>query len=436
MQNNCKYFRIYPKVVKTNQKSTITVEPLFEHNRFKDNSEYEINCYPADIPYDKNGKSLKYFKKIKPIDGVITITQLFEGEQEYIFIINEIVEGKEKSILRFHVYSVEEDLFERSPFKGDMHMHSFRSDGSESPAYVAASCRKIGLDFMALTDHGQYKPSIESQEAFKAIDVDLRIYRGEEVHPPENPLHIINFGGSFSVNELFKDNDKYHSEVNELKTQLGDIPENVDEYEYASSVWVFNKIREAEGLGIYCHPYWSFVHRDCKQGYYISSGLISHLFDMQPYDAFELLGGYSIEEADSNTLQVARYNEERAKGQIIPIVGVTDAHGCDNGQLFGWYYTIVFSPSAELPELIHNIKDLYSVAVEALPGCPPKVYGPFRLVKFALFLIREVMPAHDAMCFEEGRLMLDYISGDSSASNRLKEIKGQTAAYMNRIYGK
>ena len=53
-------------------------------------------------------------------------------------------------------------------------MHSHYSDGQESPAYVAAACRREGLDFMALTDHGQYKPSLEAQQAFENVRLILK----------------------------------------------------------------------------------------------------------------------------------------------------------------------------------------------------------------------------------------------------------------------
>lgn len=70
--------------------------------------------------------------------------------------------------------------------------------------------------------------------------------------------------------------------------------------------------------------------------------------------------------ADSNTLQIARYHEERVRGRNVPLVGGSDAHGCENSSLFGWYYTIVFSPSFEQKEIIESIKGRYSVAVEAM----------------------------------------------------------------------
>jgi predicted metal-dependent phosphoesterase TrpH len=83
----------------------------------------------------------------------------------------------------FSVYSVNDDLLSRVPYKGDMHIHTYYSDGIESPAYVASSCRKIGLDFVAITDHGKYFPSIEAIDTFKDLDLDFKIFPGEEVHP-------------------------------------------------------------------------------------------------------------------------------------------------------------------------------------------------------------------------------------------------------------
>ena len=308
-------------------------------------------------------------------------------------------------------------------------MHSHMSDGRESPGYVTGCCRRIGLDFMALTDHRQYAPSLEAQQAYAGIPIDLRIYPGEEVHPPDNPVHIINFGGSFSVNDLFEDRGRYQAEVDQIDQQLGTLPAGVNRYQYASCCWAFEKIRQGGGLGIFCHPYWFTGHRYSPAG-----ALTSHLLETRPFDAYELLGGYDRQEVDSNTLQVARYYEERAKGNEIPIVGVSDAHGCETGSLFGWYYTIVFSATLEHSDLVTSIKDLFSVAVEAIPGESVRAYGPFRLVKYALFLLREILPQQDTLCLEEGRLMLAHLAGDPSAAQMLESLSGRTAERLTTLW--
>jgi len=86
----------------------------------------------------------------------------------------------------------------------------------------------------------------------------------------------------------------------------------------------------------------------------------------------------------NNNLQIVSYYE-KSKGRNIPVVGVTDAHGCDTGSLFGWYYTVVFSPSLNLKDIIESINAGYCVAVEAIPGRESRVYGSLRLTLFTLF---------------------------------------------------
>lgn len=427
-----RFFDVYPKVVHSDTTVDIKIRGAFENSTLKPNTQYFISYYPLERFSAIGEYKYQEAKKVEVVDNTITFNQFFKGEQEHLLVLQELIEGELKIIAKFSLYSLEEDLFARKPFKGDMHMHSFYSDGKESPAFVAAYCRKIGLDFMALTDHGQYTPSIVSQEAFANVDTDLLICRGEEVHPPKNPVHMINFGGSFSVNDLMRNEpDKYYKEVEEIKATITDVDDEDAKYQCASSLWVFKKIREGNGMSIFCHPYWLI-----REGYYISDTVTSYMYEHQPYDSNEVIGGYHRHEEESNTLQVARYYEERAKGKKVPIVGVSDAHGCENSDLFGWYYTITFAKENTLPSQIESIKDLYSVAVEAIPGEATRAYGPFRLVKYAQFLIREVFPHHDELCFEEGQLMLRYASGEKEMAERIASLKGQTSSLMDRMWGK
>lgn len=419
------YFKVFPKVVRADKEAIINIKPLYDHVRFNENSTYEVVYFPVDnrSVYSQGEKTI-----VKPEDGVISVKRLFEGEQEHILYLYEVVEDKPRLIADFRIYSLREDLFELKPYKGDMHIHSNFSDGKEDPALVAAACRKIGLDFMAVTDHGKYAPSIKAQEAFENVDIDLKIYRGEEVHPPQNPVHMINFGGRFSVNDLFKE-DVYMKEVKEIEKALVGFQNDETRYQYASCKWCFDKIREGGGLGIFCHPYWLV-----SGGYNESTAITHRLMEDQPYDALELLGGYFKHEMESNVLQLALYSEYRSKGKDIPIVGVSDAHGCFTGYLFGWYYTIVFAKDSSLNSLIEGIKGLNSVAVEEVKDETPRIYGPLRLVKYAYFLFREVLPLHDAMCEQEGSLMMRYLEGDEKAAEMLKNLKGQTEKLYNELW--
>jgi hypothetical protein len=423
-----RFFDVFPRIVPADGETTIEIRPTQD---MCINASYELAYLPMNS-YGPNSDwgEVPYTTVTPDDDGIIRFRQVFHREQEHTIVIKwkRYGDGSEQ-ISDLHLYSLEADLFSRRPYKGDIHIHSARSDGREDPAFVMASCRKIGLDFAAVTDHGKYSPSLEAIDAYADVPIDMKIFPGEEVHLPETRVHIINFGGDRSVNMAGEeDHEQHRHEIAALIEQLGPLPEGVDPAGYAECVWAFDRIRQAGGLAMFCHPYWEVFHR-----YHPGHPLSDHLFETQLFDAYEVLGGYDAD-SHSNTLQVARYYEESAKGRKIPIAGVTDAHGCEGRDLFGWYYTIVFAPSTDLPDLIGSIKDLYSVGMESLPNDRPRPVGPIRLVQYALFLEREVFPQHDELCFEEGRLMMAHLAGHDEAAGRLAALKGQTQAFYNRLW--
>ncbi len=420
-------FAVYPVLVMAGNPATITILPLYDHCRFIPGEQYKVTIFPtqwreAPAPAGNDGE-------IHAVagDGALHIDVCCAQEQEYVLLVEAISAEARVGKREFRIYALAADLFRLRPYKGDFHLHSCCSDGRECPGYVAGACRRIGLDFMALTDHRRYEPSLAAGRAYAGVDSDLGIFPGEEVHPPDVPVHIVNFGGSFSVNALFAD-PAYQAGVQELAERLSDIPAALRQ-RYAACVWCFEKIREGGGLGIFCHPYWFTRYR-----YDVPEELTSLLFSRQPYDALELIGGYHRWEVESNMLQVARYHAEQAAGKTIPIVGASDAHGCETGELFGWYYTIVFSPTPKLEDITAAVKSLHSVAVEAVAGETPRAHGPFRLVKYAQFLLREVFPQHDAICTAEGAQMLAYLAGDKQAAVALAGSKGRVAALYARLW--
>lgn len=431
MKTENRYFDIHPRVVPAGRRTTVTIHPRFAHAAFQSDKTYEIHLFPAEY-YPAASREAVTQTSASPQDGSIEVIHLFEDEQEYILEILDPSAPSAPPLLRTLLYSIEADLYGLLPLKGDLHLHSFHSDGKESPGFVAAACRRVGFDFMALTDHGQYAPSLEAQAAFADVDADLLICPGEEIHPPDNPVHMVNFGSGSSVNELISgDRDAYFQAVRQIEQKLADVQDGDTRYQLASCIWVFDQIRQGDGLGIFCHPYWHV-----RWGYTPAEPVTAALFARQPFDAYEVLGGYARDAVDSNILQVARYHEERSKGREIPIVGVSDGHGCENSDLFGWYYTLVFADNPSQASIIDSIGKLRSVAVEAIPGESVRAYGPLRLVKYALFLIAEVLPGHDEICREEGLLMLDCLAGRREARDELSAKQGRTIQHLNRYTGK
>jgi hypothetical protein len=427
MKMELAYYEIFPKIIQSGVRTKITIRPLGKHAEFKDDAEYMVMF----LPMDESNESLdtEYDSLIlRSDDGSLYFDYEFSGEQAYIVrVFRTPVKDAERDrpVGNFMVYSLFPDLYKLRPYKGEFHCHSYHSDGNEAPEIVAANYRKNGFDFMALTDHHLWYPSKIAVDAYKDTPIDLKLFYGEEVHPFRNHVHMVNFGGSYSVNELFeKDPDRYYREINEIMEGL-EVPEGVNAFQYASCVWCFDRIRESGGLGIFCHPHW------IANVYHIPEKLIDYLFENIPFDAFELLGGHEVY---SNNMQTAYYNEARAKGMKIPIVGASDSHGTEFGNWFNWMYTIVFSEDLELESIKDSVKNLYSVAVEHYPGEAFRVYGPYRLVKYADFLLNEYFPLHHALCYEEGRLMKDYVCGDTKALELLRLMKGRTEALLEKCF--
>jgi hypothetical protein len=415
-------YDIFPMIVPAGQKSKITVTPLYGHSvKFSE----KMRLFHRES--ESLGKEGFSELKFSVSEGCLSVETEFTGEQEHTLLLKD--EPGEKILCDFRVYSLEPDLLRLFPWKGDFHLHSDRSDGREEPAYVAASGRKIGMDFLALTDHRKYEPSLEAAEKFRDSGSDLKIYPGEEVHPPENPVHIVNFGGNFSLGKIFEtDKERHLKETEEIRARLKNPPSGENARRAASSEWCFRKIDEGGGIGIFCHPYWFTGAR-----YDVSPELSDYIMGNCSMTAVELVGGYHKWQP-SNNLQTVWFSGLPGAGKI-PVLGASDAHGCERDELFGWYWSIVFSESAELPDLKRNIQGMKSVAVEMMKNEVPRVYGPFRLVKYSLFLMREYFPRHDRLCAAEGEMMLRLLAGDEKAGKILRELSGGVSDLLGRLWG-
>ena len=423
--------RACPRIVRAGRTAEIVIEAPPGEKRFLAAAPYSVRCVPMEGKRPGGGGAGD-LPAARTENGKLIIRHDWPGEQEYALAVEESAGGTPRPLGEARVYAADDDLFSLLPWKGDFHLHTLGSDGREPPPQAAAACRRIGMDFMAVTDHRTYAPSREAIEAFRGVPINLRINPGEEIHPPDCRIHIINFGGRASINEMFTARaGEYAAEIGALAAGLpaGTLSE-AERREYAACVWCYRQIRDAGGLAIFCHPYWVTKH-----AYNVPEALIRRHFDDMPCDALELIGGYYRHEAESNMLQVVRYYTELGLGRRIPIVGASDAHGCERGDLFGWYYTIVFGPSPGLADVAAAVRDCRAVAVEALPGAPVRVYGPFRLVKYALFLFREVFPDHDALCEAEGQAMARHAAGDPDARHELARLHGRAPAAMARMRG-
>ncbi len=445
-------YDIYPKVISEKKETLITIKPLGSHAAFPE-QEYTIHVLGLEdgaIDNYKDRKNIKKFLVKVNDDGTIQFKYAFPKEQMYFV---RIIKTDGKRLLQLPVYAVAPDLADRYPFTGDLHFHTTYSDGRQAPEIVAANCRKIGYDFMAITDHGRYYPSLYVRDFYKDVPIDLNLVPGEEVHLPKadedhiNDVHIVNFGGEYSINAMFEgshikevgDSKKLRSlygecpetktvrEMNEMLDELAskaDIPEGIEKYAYTSCKFIFDEIRKANGLGIFCHPYW------ISNVFQVPETFLDYMMQTQPFDAFEVLGGENYFE--HNGFQTIKYYEMTAKGHRYPIVGSTDCHNSTDMDRFPCK-TIVFSRRNERKDLISSIKDFYSVAVDTI-SAEYRVVGELRLVKYATFLLQNYFPLHDDLCFEEGRAMKAYVAGEKGAKETLEFLHGRCEKLLKKYF--
>ena len=438
-------YDIFPKVFKCDTPVEVTIKPLGLHVAFSGEYTIQVRAFnegnSARYPERNN---LKEYPVTPCEDGCIRFTHTYKDEQEHYVDI--VKDGKR--VVRLSVYSLYEDLVGRYPFRGDLHMHTTRSDGNQAPAIVAANYRKNGYDFLAMTDHDSYYPSLEAINAYKDVPIEYNLVTGEEVHLEGNDIHIVNFGGKYSVNALMPGDhhmdvgdgkdlrsldgecpdvisvEEYKRQVNELAETLN-IPEGIEKFTYAACVWIFNHIRKADGLGIFAHPYW------LQNVLHVPESLTEYIMATQPFDAFEVLGGENYFE--QNGWQTIRYYEDRAKGRRYPIVGSTDSHSSVHNRNALIASTIAFAPENTREGIVYSIKDFYSVAVDSI-STELRIVGEMRFVRYATFLLREFFPLHDELCFEEGRLMKDYACGEEGAEETLHFISGRMKKQREKYF--
>lgn len=444
-------YDIYPKIFPVGKAGKLTIKPLGAHAAFAQET-YHIRIMPlgngAFYNY-RERNNVFHFYTMPNKKGEIYINPEFPEEGEYSV---RILGTDKKVIVKLAVYAVDEDLYGKYAYFGDMHMHTCFSDGKEAPEIVASNYRGYGYDFMAITDHRRYYPSLGLIEKFKDVSLDMKIYPGEEVQLPDTDVHIVNFAGDFSVNALYEKSPQnaggtalsrrampgvrnvpnilsekeYHAACLAAADKYN-IPDGIEKRDFGACVWTFEQIRKAGGLGIFCHPYW------ISDVYQVPESFTEYMLTVHPFDAFEVLGGESYYR--QNGFQTALYYEMRARGIDFPVVGTTDTHGSteeNSKRLVA--NTIVFAKENTRDAIVGAVKDGYSVAVDGT--CSEKRYvGHFRFIKYACFLVENYFPLHDKLCVYEGELMREYVLGDKTAADELARVRDRVPKLRKKYFG-
>lgn len=441
-------YELFPRVAITGKTTEFTLSGRGMEAKLIPGQEYLMRV----IPHEENNSSV--FLTISdthryegitatPYEkGVIRFTYTFPREQIYTLKMFKKEGEQWKQLVDFRIYAAEKDLWERTPMRGDTHCHVCTSvDGNEDPALTAATYRKAGFDYLAITDHHLLDGSLIAIDALKDIPHGIALYKGEEVHVPNAYIHAVNVGADFGGMGL---NSWYNlhqaeadKEVEELaKTLPDDLPFGVEKMDLAWRTWIADKIHSKGGIVIAAHPFWVWEAHNTR------NAMLKYLAEHKIFDAMEVLGGQDPGSSEAN-LQIAYWNDMRAEGIYMPIVGCSDSHRRhypwnQAANCFNVDYTLIFAKDPSFEGFKEAIKNGYSIAVDHYDGegTTPRVIGTYRLTQYTVFLLEQYLPMHDELCFIEGQLLWDAYQGDESAFAMLGTAVERVNAFTKRFFGR
>ncbi|MBE6807093.1 MAG: hypothetical protein E7527_03640 [Ruminococcaceae bacterium] len=440
-------YAVYPSVVPADKESTVIIHPLGENTRFLPGVSYTVEIRGVETFCNNYAHLPVAWVNVTPNEaGDLVFSHHFAGEQRHALKLIRPQEDLDATPYReithrskrhenlgavLYVYSLNDDLYGRRGYKGEVHCHTYESDGIQDVCHTVGNYRSAGYDFLAITDHYISMPSEKAKRVFDSAPVDMTLFVGEECHVPTEQIHAVHIGGEGSVNAYFRDNpEKSTAEMETIKAELSHLPEHIDKTDYAWRVWIARKSRELGGLSILAHPHWIWFDT-----YFMASAITQQLLKDGVYDALDI----TDQEADTT---YALWAEMQAQGYRIPVVGCTDSHytDADNphrpaGNKGG--YTLVFAPDRSEPSLMDAIRDGRSVAVNT-SGDPKRVQGPYRYVKFARFLLDNFFPVYRRLCHGQGVVMAEY-SADGApipeSEHLLATLNQRGEAFARNFYG-
>lgn len=427
MYNTHVRYRCYPSVVPTGKPVEVSVFPCDISRIFRDDKTYELAVV------DIGGDQTDYHEHI-PLDhpcatkdGCLRFTHTFESEQEYSIRFAE-KGGEEVGV---SLYAVESDLYDRRPLKGEMHTHTYYSDGQDGIAVTPSDYREAGFDFVSITDHNRMYPSQMAAQLFQDIPLGMHMMAGEEVHTPGSILHLVHVGGTASVTDRYvRHIDEYEREVDEIEATLFDVSEQYRR-RTAMAMWACREIHKAGGIVIFAHPFWR------PNRYNVTHEFADILFDKCDFDALEV-AGCGAGTATVNK-QLALWQEQALKGNKLPAVGSSDSHNHDfHSGGFARRFTLVFARDNTTESILQAIRDGYCLAAEMSLKDDREVrfYGDLRLVLFAHFLYDHYFSETWRLCFGEGVLMRRYAQGDEPAAAPLITLCDAVKHFYEQFYGK
>lgn len=436
-------YTVRPSIVRADMESTIAIHPLGENGAFKQGLTYTVSIRAVDTAHAYyNALPTAVYACTPDENGDLIVNHHFSGEQKHVILLTRPEEDMrsqyyeinnhrgrfgENAAVTLAVYSLKDDLYGMRCYKGEVHCHTFDSDGIQDAVHTVGNYRSAGYDFMAITDHFTSNASEKAMRIFGEAPVDMTLMLGEEVHVPAESIHIVHLGGRESINEYFRNHrDEVYAEVATIENELH-LPEDINANDYAWRIYISRKAREFGGLSYLTHPFWVW-----SNVYFVAVPATKQLLREAIHDALDLRD-------DDMEAAVALWAELRAEGVRIPIVGSTDSHRSnpDNPNLAAkGGYTLVFAPDRSVDSILASIRADRSLCVSTKSD--EFVYGSFRLVKLARFLLDHFYPMYKKLCWGQGTIMSEFSENETPNEDlvhALAALNQRSEQFAKEFYG-
>jgi len=413
---------VLPRVYLAGKRQRITV-------RATDTVTPEIKVQPMEIYSTRHERPQRideeyrydYLPMTPEGDGLWSFEYDFPGEQKYSVKIK----VGERVKFNGYIFAVSEELAALRAYKGETHTHTCRSDGKEPPFETAVAYYGAGYDFVSITDHHKYAPSLEARDMLAPLTDRLTVIPGEEVHNKDMAyFHVVNLGGASSVNDIIKTDDAYVDGELDRIINSRTFPDGVDPNTAAYRIFISEHIRRAGGVSILAHPFW-----DAYGEYNMERRELEYHLTNKTFDALELFAG-NDNNGNGDNLEIAVWGEIRATGTRVSLLGASDNHNRHSTVTrFNKNLSVVFARGTD--DILDAVRRGDTVAVKRTDDEKFLVLGDYRLVNYARFLLAEFYPEYSALCSVAAEAILE---SPDERSNALAEAEEKIAQFRASFF--
>lgn len=308
-----------------------------------------------------------------------------------------LISSKGRPDVSIPVYAVDSKLSGTLPLKGDMHIHTLYSDGAQSPKEMVLQGRRLGLDYLAITDHDSYFPSLEAGRFAADSGLDVLVFEGEEVTVPTGG-HVLSLGADapLHLKDIEANQLKSLMEIEAATIDEDSLEQGLDANTYSGMTLVMKMIKERGGFSVLCHPFWMVEETGF---YHLPRPMLFQTIKDKLPDALEIPGDTLPQD---NMLALAFYNG--CTDRSIPMVSNSDTHSTQH--TYGQRWQISFVREKSKKAVFSAISSFMTVSCEKNENSQITIYGGLELTEYAYFLCREYFPQKDMLAAQETELFV------------------------------